>query len=730
MKQVLIKGGRIDVSEVPPPCAGRGMILVRTEYSCVSPGTELAGLRSSAEPLYKRAWRQPDKVMQVLRMALDRGVADTADRVSSQLGSAIPIGYSACGIVLEVGAEVNGFIPGDRVACAGAGYANHAEIIAVPVNLAVKLPAGLDPMTASSVTLGAIALQSLRRASPQIGEIFLVVGLGLLGQLVAQLLKRNGITVIGADPDRERADLALRRGMDHAIDAAAPDFPDAVLRLTGGFGADGAIVSAASRSDAPVNEAIKACRKKGRVVILGDVGMRLERAELYRKELDLLISTSYGPGRHDPEYEEKGNDYPLPYVRWTENRNMEAYLGLLASGAISLEGFHGDPVDVDGAEDAYARLASGADRCLMTFIRYPGRHEARQSTIVLRSPAVERGRVRVGLIGTGSFASTVHLPNLARLRDRYEIRGICGATGAKARTVAERFAAAFVTSRHRDILEDPEIDLVIIATRHDTHACLALEALQAGKAVFVEKPLAIRTEELDELESHIRRSPRPALLLTGFNRRFSPALSRIAEALSRRSTPLIVNYRMNAGFIPPEHWVHGDQGGGRNIGEACHIYDLFNFLTGSRWRGVDAAAAAPASRQWHSNENFVATVSYEDGSVCTLTYAAQGASGYPKERMEIFFDGKVISLDDYRSAALVSDGRERRLWSAASADKGHFAELEALAECLKRGAASPISLEHQIAATRISFAVEDRIRTRGPGMADGRAPHRPDEPGP
>lgn len=710
MKQLLIKGGRVEVVEVPAPRPGSKNILVQTRFSCVSPGTEIAGLRASAEPIYRRALRQPRKALRVLQMVRETGLGGTMNRIAGQIGAGVAIGYSAAGSVVAVGSEVACFSPGDRVACAGAGWANHAELIEVPVNLAIRIPDGLDFMPASSVTLGAIALQSVRRAGPTLGETFVVIGLGALGQLAVQLLKNSGVAVIGVDPDPGRVRLALTHGMDWGVDPIEQNYVERVYHLTNGFGADAAVIAASGRSETIVNQAVKACRRKGRVVLLGDVAMNLERGDLYRKELDLLISTSYGPGRYDPVYEEGGHDYPLPYVRWTENRNMEAYLSLLGQRRISLERFCGEAVDVDDAPRVYAQLAQEGDRPPLVFIRYPERPPAPSVAVMLRPPSVEKRRIRVGIIGAGGFARAVHLPNLSRLRNNYEIRAVMNRTGSGARSVAETYGAAYATTEPEGILNDAEIDLVVIATRHDLHARLVLQALQAGKNVLVEKPLATESAELDAIESFLSDRQPPGMLMTGFNRRFSPPMQQIAKRLTGRTTPLVVNYRMNAGFLPPEHWVHGDEGGGRNIGEACHLYDLFNFLTGAAAVDVHAAAVVPRSRQWRANDNFVATVSYSDGSVCTLTYTALGAASFPKERMEIFADGSVISLDDYRTLQFSEAGVSKQVWKSKTVEKGHLEELQVLAQHLTQGGAWPISAEQQIAATRISFAVEKQIR--------------------
>jgi predicted dehydrogenase len=709
VKQVLVRGGGVAVEEVPAPLLGPREILVRVAHSCVSVGTEISGVRLSGLPLYRRAIKQPQHVKRVLEVAREQGLLRTVQRVRGRLAAGLPTGYSAAGTVLEVGEDVAGFSVGDGVACAGAGIANHAELIAVPVNLAVAVPDGLDLRLASTVTLGAIALQGVRRAAPTLGETVGVIGLGIIGQITVQLLRANGCHVVGADLDRTRVEHALRSGMEVGVDASE-SFVERALRVTEGFGLDAVIVTAASASSEVLRQAMRSCRKKARVVVVGDVGMQVERADMYERELDLLMSTSYGPGRYDDSYEQDGIDYPLAYVRWTENRNLAEYLRCLADGRVSLAMLPSESYEIDRAPEAYAALQHEGPKPLLVTIAYPERAAARSPTVVLRRAPAKTGRVRVALVGAGSFAEAMHVPNLLKLRDEFEIRWVASRTGATAKAVALRSEAARATTDIDEVLRDPDVDLVLITTRHDTHATLALRALQAGKNVFVEKPLAIRRDELDAIERFYAGGRDAPLLMTGFNRRFAPAIVKAREILAARRTPLIVDYRMNAGYLPPTHWVHGPEGAGRNVGEACHIYDLFDALTGADVTSVGARAIHPRSGDLRRDDNFVASVSYADGSVCTLVYTALGHRGHPKERMEVFADSKVLSLDDYRSLE-VAGGRTRG-WRGATVDKGHLAELRALADCLRTGGAWPISLDEQLRAMRVAFAVQDQISSR------------------
>ncbi len=706
MKQVLIRGGSAAVDEVPAPGVPPRGLLVRVVASTISAGTERASMQMSNLPLYRRALAQPHHAKRALEIAHRDGFIRTYKRVKDQLDAGLPIGYSAAGVVVEAGEEVLGFAPGDRVACAGAGIANHAELIAVPVNLAVRVPDGVELEDASTVTLGAIALQGVRRAEPTIGETIGVIGLGILGQLTVQLLRANGCRVLVSDLDPHRVALAVAHG---AIDAST-DFVERSAAHTEGFGLDAVIVTAATPSSDPMHLAAQATRRKGRIVISGDVGLELQRADLYQKELDVLIATSYGPGRYDEVYELEGHDYPIGYVRWTENRNMAEYLELLGARSLRLDELPRERYDVDDAAKAYAAVSREDKRPLLVFLGYPERADvARRKVELQRAVSPRGGRIGVALIGAGAFAQGTHIPNLRKLDDVFALRAVMSRTGSTARSIAERHGAAYATTDLDHVLADDEVGLVLISTRHDLHAPFTLAALRAGKHVFVEKPLALNADELAEIEQFYREAGSEApLLMTGFNRRFSPAAMHVRAALAGRTTPLIADYRMNAGHIPLDHWVHGPEGGGRNIGEACHVYDLFDSLVdGSAVESVSARSIIPSSDRLARNDNFTATVSYADGSLCTLTYTALGNSSYPKERMEVFADNTVVSLDDYKSVSVAGRGDG---WRGVTQNKGHQEELEALAHALREGGPWPISLDAQLRAMRVAFAVEESIR--------------------
>ncbi|MBW8886653.1 MAG: bi-domain-containing oxidoreductase [Fibrobacteres bacterium] len=709
MKQVLIKQGQAVLADVPAPEVEPGTVLVRVARSCISAGTEMSGVRASGEPIWKKALRKPEKVAEAARMVLTQGLARTRSAIEGKMNVAGATGYSAAGTVIAVGAGVADLAVGDRVACAGAQYAHHAEYIRVPRNLVVPAPEGLTFEEACTVTLGAIALQGVRRAQPTLGETFVVVGLGILGQLAAQLLKANGCRVIGTDLDPGRIALARQLGMDAGVTPADGDSIEQVARLSDGIGADGVIITAASPSDAIISQAFRMCRRKGRVVLVGDVGLHLDRSDFYQKELDFFISTSYGPGRYDARYEEHGLDYPVGYVRWTENRNMSEYLRLLAGKTVSVGPLISAAFPAERATEAYESLKAEGKRPLMVLLEYPDRAEPLPSARAVPNPKAipaRAGAVRLAVVGAGGFAKGMHLPNMAAMPELFHLRAVASRTGHNATGTATQFGATYATTRFLDVLEDKDVDAVLIATRHDLHASMALDALRAGKHVLLEKPLALKPEEVEAFRAFYEDGApgiKP-ILLTGFNRRFSPSARLMQAQVAGRAAPMILDYRMNAGHLPLDHWVHGAEGGGRNLGEACHIYDLFTYLTGSRVKDVRASAIRPASGHYSHRDNFTATMTFADGSLATLTYTSLGSKDYPKEKLEVFCDGKVLCLEDYRKLEI--HGAKAKGLNGTAIEKGQKEELEAFGRAIQKGGEWPIPLWQQIQATEIAFRVE------------------------
>lgn len=712
MKQVFIRQGQAAIDEVPVPQVEPGTVLVRVQNSCISTGTEMSGVRSTADPLWVRAIKDPSKILKAARMVSSKGLAHTRSVVEGQTLIGTPTGYSAAGYVVAVGEDVTEFRPGERVACAGAQYAHHAEVIRVPRNLVVHIPASVSFAHASSVALGSIAMQGVRRANPTLGEAFVVIGLGLLGQLTVQMLKANGCRVAGADLDPARVELARKFGMDAALIPGEGDILEQIARLTDGVGADGVIITAATPSSEVMSTAFKLCRRKGRVVLVGDVGLNLDRADFYQKELDFFISTSYGPGRYDDMYEEKGVDYPPAYVRWTENRNMSEYLRLLHENKVTLEPLPTRIFPVEQVNDAYESLKSETDRPLIAFLGYPPLRNVDEAQAIVANPRAQsagQNQIKLALVGAGGFAKGMHLPNIKAL-PAYHLQAVMSHTAHNAAMTAKQYDANYSTTDYQQVLNDPGIDAVLLAPRHDLHAQMTLDALKAGKHVLVEKPLALTRESLNMIEGFYRDfvGSAPPVLLTGFNRRFSPFAIRIQELVHSRTNPMILNYRMNAGYIPLDHWTHGDEGGGRNRGEACHIYDLFTYLTNSKVTGIQAQTITPATGYYSNRDNFVTTMTFEDGSVATLTYTALGSKDYPKEQMEVFVDGKVLFLDDYK-ALRVSGLPAAKGIETRAPDKGHKTELEAFASVIQGGGDWPILLWQQVQATHIALEVEDLL---------------------
>lgn len=709
MKQILLIGGRPAAEEVPDPVVEKGSVLVRSAFSCISSGTELAAMRSVAEPLWRRALRQPERVRQVLTRAARDGVLATIQDIHGRLGAPVALGYSASGVVVAVGEGVAEFHVGDRVAVAGSQCAYHAEILNVPRNLAVGIPEHVGLDAASTVALGAIALQGVRRADPTLGETIVVLGLGVLGQLTCQILKANGCRVIAGDIDQARVDLARKLGADAGV-PIAPEADEAALRLTGGMGADAVIVAAATTSNDVVSQAFRMCRRKGRVVLVGDVGLDLDRADMYAKELDLRMSCSYGPGRYDSRFEDEGVDYPYAYVRWTETRNMAEYLRLLEIGAVKVESLIRARFPAEQVAEAYAALEEKGSGPTLSLFEYAAFTQSPVHSVVTSTGSNtihHDGRIRLAVIGAGNFFKGAHLPVLRGMADQLMIRAVVSRTGHNAKAMANQCNAEYAATDLEKVLQDPDVDALLIATRHHLHGEMALRALAAGKHVLVEKPLALTHEDLDAIE-HFYASGDQAmpLLMTGFNRRFSPYAEKLAELLAARNGPMLITYRMNAGHIAADHWVHGLEGGGRNLGEACHIYNLFLALTGAAPTRIEALAIAPANAYFRGDDNFVATIRFSDGSVGTLAYTALGAAGHSKEQMEIFCDGDVYRLDDYVS--LTRTGSGRPLLESKSPDKGLREQWQAFSTGIRTGV-WPVSLGEQLATSRLALDIQSRL---------------------
>lgn len=711
MKQVLIRKGEVVVEQIPPPVIERDSVLVEVNYSLISTGTELAGITSSGKPLWQRALSEPENVRKVLNTARTEGLSKAVAKAKGRLDLGYAAGYSCSGVVIAVGDEIDDVKGGDRVACVGGGVANHAEIACVPHNLVARVPDNLDLKEAASVALGSIAMQGIRRAAPTLGETVAVIGLGLVGQLTAQMLKVAGCSVIGVDLVESRVTLAQSLGVDYAILGTEANLVSEILHYTSGLGADATIITAATKSNLPLQQSMEITRKKGRVVVVGDVGLHLNRSPFYEKEIDLLISCSYGPGRYDETYERKGIDYPYAYVRWTENRNMQEYLHLLSEGKVNFKALISKEYSVDDAPLAYRELREDEQRPIAMLLRYLTEEKAPSTKLERKVPVISKalkkeGLINVALVGAGAFAKGFHLPNLKRLHHLYDIYAIVSATGINAKETARRFGANYCTTDYYEVLNDDNVDMVLITTRHNLHAQMAMEAAKAGKAIFLEKPMALNKKELDKLVTVLQETQVP--FMVGFNRRFSPCAVRAKEVISKRQNPIIVNYRVNAGYIPLDHWVHTREGGGRIIGEACHMFDLLNYFTESPMESVMASAITPKTPNISSNDNFTVTLKYQDGSICTLTFTALGAEAAGKEYIEIYADSKTMIIDDFKNLRVF--GTKARGVNSRVIQKGHLEELAKFAKCIKGQGSLPIPFEHLVSATAISFQVDNMVK--------------------
>ncbi|HOI58223.1 MAG: bi-domain-containing oxidoreductase [Methanoculleus sp.] len=709
MKQVLLdlQSGSIRVENVPVPTVTRGVV-VQNAYSLISAGTESSLIGLAQQSLVGKAKARPDDVKKVLQKIGTDGPLPAYQQAMGRLTRPEPLGYSCAGTVVSTGAD--DFEVGDRVACGGAGHAVHAEYVSVPKNLCVKIPDGVSFKEAAFTTVGSIAMHGVRNARVTVGESVAVIGLGLIGLLSVQVLKAAGCRVIGIDIDREKLALAASLGADIVSNY---DGLTERMKAFSPFGADAVIITAATRSSAPIEAAGRLVRSQGRVVVVGNVGMDVPRDVFYEKEAEVVVSRSYGPGRYDRNYEEKGVDYPI-YVRWTERRNMEAFLELVQQKRIDLDRLITHTFPLDAAPEAYNLINTGKERFIGVLLQYSPNGAGAAGTVTrlpeppARRRAVPTGARTLGCIGAGVHALSALYPNLPRLP--VNLAGLATATGLSAQTVAKKYGFAYCTTDYRKVLEDPNIDAVMIATRNDLHAPMAIEAMHAGKDVFVEKPLATEIESLRRLVTAWNESGHRVQV--GFNRRHSPLALRMKDFFGNRTTPAILHYRVNAGQIPPEHWVHdGEQGGGMLISECCHFIDFMQYITGARPVQVYARAIEPTGTL-QKYDNFQATLTFDDGSLGTVTYTTLGDRSYSKEMVEVFCGNAVGRITDFRDLELRRDGkvsRERR-WLAQ--EKGFAEELLAFVK------GEEPDFVGNVATTLATFAAWESIDTGTPREID------------
>ena len=710
MRQLLLKKSKVRVEEVPEPAKKSHNLIVQVHHSLISTGTESSSVNASSKSLVTKVLNKPAAITKAIQSIKVRGVKKTFALANDQLEQAVALGYSCCGTVVVTGDCTNGFQVGDRVACAGAGYANHAEVVSVPANLCVKIPDGVTTRASSFMTLGGIALQGVRRADVRIGENVCVIGLGLIGQLTAQLLVASGCKVFGVDLDSSRVEQAKKFGMHWGADSMTK-LSKLIDTNLGGRGVDATIITAATPSSEPTRQAFHLTRQKGKIVVVGAVGMDLERSPFYQKEQDFLISCSYGPGRYDPEYEEKGQDYPFGYVRWTENRNMAAFLDLIAQGKIDVESLIEQEVSLADVSKFYDSISEeSGKKPLAVVIKYP--IDLSVGSAKVQSPVsvklVEQTEaIRLGLVGVGSFAKAIHVPNIEKQSENLVIAGVCTSSGASASTTGRQLKVDFITNDYQEIIDSPNVHAVLVATRHDNHAEIAKAALLAGKHIYLEKPMALTIEELDDLDDTIQKLPKQPVFLVGFNRRYSEAAIYIFKRMKERVGPAMIDYRVNAGTLPSGHWIHGEEGGGRLRGEACHMIDLFRFLIDSPLVECDIEAIKTRDSSVRADENFQARFHYADGSVCSLLYTSQGNPALGKERVECHWDSSSAVIDDFKSFRMLNNSGNE---VSKSSDKGHATALDAFVMAIKDGIPFPIPWEQLHETTQAAIELDREIR--------------------
>lgn len=712
MKQLLqnTRSGKSTVEDVPVPTPREGQALVKTEASLVSAGTERMVVEFAEKSLVGKARSRPDLVKQVIDKGKREGWVNTAQAAFNRLDQPMALGYSSAGTIVALGKNMSGFKVGQRVACAGGGYATHAEYNVVPHNLLTPLPKNVDFESAAFTTLGAIALHGFRLAEPQIGENVAIIGMGLLGLLAAQIATAAGCNVLGIDVDPARITLASSLGLKAV---RRTDAVDSSIAFTANRGFDVILICADTKSNDPVELAGVIARDRARVVATGAIGLTFPRKVYYEKELSFINSRSYGPGRYDLNYEEHGNDYPLGYVRWTEGRNFEAVVDLMGKEQLQVKPLITHRFDISEATKAYDVITGKTkEKFLGVLLTYPKNSDWKVESGAVHFPlskAAKTGAVKLGVLGAGSFANSVLLPAIQKAGD-IQLVGIASSGGLHAQHSGKKFGFQYATSSEDEIINDPKVNTVAILTRHDTHAELVVKALKAGKHVFVEKPLAITSSQLSVISKQLLKTDN-CLLTTGFNRRFSPLAQSLSSFFFHRNEPMHIHYRVNAGPIPLNHWTQDPNiGGGRIIGEGCHFVDFITFLVGAAPVSVSAYALPDHGK--YREDNVSMTFTFPDGSIGVVDYLANGDKSFPKERVEVFCGGQIAVLDDFVSLTTVKDGKKKE--ASGAQNKGWVDEWKVFATTIREGGEPPIPYEQLIGVTKATFAAVESIKSGQP----------------
>lgn len=700
MKQIIqdLKKGDTILEEVPVPRVKAGHVLIKTTKSLVSLGTERMLVEFGKANFIQKAKQQPDKVKMVLDKIKTDGLKPTLDAVFNKLGQPLPLGYCNVGVVEAIGKGVTEFKIGDRVASNG----NHAEFVSVPKNLVAKIPDNVTDEEATFTVIGSIGLQGIRLLNPTFGETVVVVGLGLIGLVTAELLKANGCNVIGFDFDSQKIKIAKEKGITAINPVDGTNQIKFVEEFTNGVGADGVIITASNKSDEIIAQSAKMCRKRGRIVLIGVIGLNINRADFYEKEISFQVSCSYGPGRYDEEYEQKGNDYPIGYVRWTEKRNFQAILNALSNKSLDVVPLITEVVGLTDYTKIYGDMKNS--KSIASIIDFNVTEE-KKTTVTVHQKTFTGKKGVLGIIGAGNFTSSTILPKLSKLNA--DVKYIASSGGLSSTIMAKKYNIANSTTNYKEMLQDNDVDLVLITTQHNTHASMIVEAIRANKNVFVEKPLALNNEELDEIIEEYNKAN--VNVSVGFNRRFAPITEKMKQMLGGSNIPVNINATMNAGFIPSDVWVHDmEVGGGRIIGEACHYIDLCSYLAGSKV--VEVCMNAMGKNPQENTDNVSILLKYENGSNAVINYFANGSKSYSKERVEVYSAERTLIMDNWRK--LKSYGFKSNVSKSGRQDKGHFNQFSKLLTQQKQGGNSIIAFDEIVNTTKASFAAITSLKER------------------
>jgi predicted dehydrogenase/threonine dehydrogenase-like Zn-dependent dehydrogenase len=704
MKQILqsFNTGKTELVEVPAPQVSKGCLLIQTTHTLVSLGTERMLVEFGKANIFEKARQQPDKVKQVLDKIKTEGLIPTVENVFKRLEEPLPLGYCNVGIVVEIGEGVSGYSIGDRVASNG----KHAEFVNVPKNLVAKIPDNVSQEEAVFTVIGSIGLQGIRLCNPTFGETIVVVGLGLIGLLTAQMLLANGCRVIGIDIDEEKCKLASSWGVI-SINPAKGDNPvQTVMNLTE-FGADGVIITASTKSNDIISQAAQMSRKRGRIVLVGVVGLNLTRAEFYEKELSFQVSCSYGPGRYDENYEQKGIDYPLPFVRWTEQRNLEAILQALSLGKLIVKDLITEIVELNDYLQIYGSI--GTSKSIASILKYPTKNvtDLGNKTVVLNAKDFVNSKGVIGIIGAGNFTKMSMLPAMKDSGASYKY--IASQSGVSGTVLAKKFGFTHSTTNYNEIFDDKDVDTVFVTTRHNSHSKFVVEAIKANKNVFVEKPLALNQNQLDDILAAYSEQSNNSTIMVGFNRRFSPHIQSIKAALGSKSGPINIIATMNAGFIPANVWVNDmTVGGGRIIGEACHYIDLCIYLAGSEVESVCMNSLGENPKE--NTDNACILLKFKNGSNAVVNYFSNGSKAYSKERLEVFSNGRTYIMDNFRTTKAFGDSKFKNL--STRINKGHKAQFNQYISSIKTGGAPLIPFSEIVNGTKASFAALESLKSK------------------